>query len=198
MRDFCAELRLVLVRTLRSAGLDAAPERISFRGADGRASFALRREEAAAPQTAFPFPLHPWLASAHCEDGRILFFPSEAFFREAAAHILREALAPLPPSIADERDYAFARMRMLARKGGTLLDASVQKAFLLALCACEGGVGNRARALRMEQAVQAALAIGRDVPAARRQAYLASCGMAAGCIARLIAPGGGRDAAAQG
>ncbi len=184
MRDFCAELRLVLSDTLRGAGIEAAPETLRLCCADSEAAFALR-EDAAPPE--LPLCAHPWLARVELHGNRICFSLHEHFYREAAAHILGDKLPSLPPSVDGLVPYALARMRMLARKGGDALDDSCKAAFFSALYAAQADISQKERARRMEEAARRALLIGAGVPLEKRQAYFCTCGMAAACIARLLA-----------
>lgn len=183
MHDFCRELRYILCDHLLDAGIAAAPEDICLRCGDCEAAYAFRAD-IARPQA--PKCRHAWLSAAEVRGNRICFYLSGQFYRETAAHILSEKLALLPHSIKGTISYARARMCMLARKGGEAFDARLKKAFWRALTANEDGLPEKTRSSLMLEAAQDALLIGKDVPLSKRQSYFESCGMAAGCIARLL------------
>ena len=183
MRDYCKELRLTLCEMLQSVKIAATPSGLCLCCADCEAAFALRFGQRP-PQT--KDIKHLWIAAAETRGNRICFILHEAFYREAAAHILCDELPPLPATIDGPVSYARARMCMLARKGGDSFDESLRNALWRALYANESGISRQERGKRMRTAAKSALMIGENIPLGGRQAYFSGCGMAAACLARLL------------
>lgn len=186
MRNFCGELRRLVCESLKKADIQAEPSRV-FLGCD-ECALAYALHERNIPKEAPPC-LHPWIERTEIRQNRILFFLSDAFYREASSHILKEKLSDLPPTIEGEVPYARARMCMLARKGGELFDESLKSAFCFALFAREEGLSPKAAARKREMAARLALFVNKDETPRERWAFRSRCGLAAGCIARLLTTG---------
>ena len=182
MRDFCVEVCGICRAYLENILPGGVRGKICVQNADCEAAFALCENEA--PQ--LPPVGHAWFESPALCGNRICFFLSEAFYREAAAHIVKEPLPAPDGTVQSETDYARARMRMLARKRGDAFPPAARRALWRALSAHTADVSAALRQKRLRDAAALSLSLGRDIPLRERQGYMQGCGTAAACLTRLL------------
>lgn len=182
MRDLCGEVCELCVSYLARTGLKAERSDICVRNADCEAAYAMR--DGFAP--ILPLFSHFWFIQPLQKGNRICFFLSEGFYRDAASHIIKEAVPPPDDDISDKLSYARARMRMLERKHGENFPPDARMALWRSLTAHTAELSATAREKRLGEAAELALSIGRGIPLRERQSYMEGCGLAAGCILRLL------------
>jgi len=130
----------------------------------------------------------PLVKEVYLSGGHACFLLTEEAYKAFMAHIIAgTTLPPVADPIRNEVDYAIARMRMLARKGGEGChdDKRVREALWLAM-GILGASGTR-RETRRLRAARELIGLMRGRSLNNRRQLAEGLGQAADCAARLLA-----------